>query len=538
MAPKIIKIGRKDDLSSIIKQIKSTKDREVIFEVEKGSPLSLSSEGMKLIKKTGEVLGKKVTIQTGDETSRIFAKKAGVLDGESQIKNTRTGSKAARPGRDIKSPGLGSTASRGGRFSDIVVPRRPVKNNVAPKIAAQSPVMSEVSEDGSRLEIEVEHSNTSRFSKIFILCLVVLVITVFGLAVLLPKADIRVFARSEPITRDFEIAVDRTVPTANRNTLQIPGIPVSKEISITKSFPTSGAKVSGSKTGGDVTIYNFTSNILKLNASTTSLMANGKKYVLVKSVSGLKPNGVPNTGIAIAAAEAGEDYNLPANTRLQIVNAALGNANVYAQNPQALGGGSTGTGTKILSQKDLDNATNSLLAAVVAQGEQDLSTANAVKIRLLDNAVKKEVLAKTANKDVGAEVDSFDMTMIARVSGMAFREDDVNIVVISKINEVLSSDKYLLEGKQKPFTGSFKSVDLANYKGVLEVHFETAAAYKVDAGNLPKILAGKNESEIKEILLSKPEIDNVEVKFWPAWFVHKAPKFNGKINISTVLSQN
>lgn len=173
----------------------------------------------------------------------------------------------------------------------------------------------------------------------------------------------------------------------------------------------------------------------------------------------------------------------------------------------------------------------------LARCSQELSSTNGIKMRLLEEAVKKEVLAKTANKDVGAEVDTFDMTIIARVTGLAFREDDVNTVVVSKIKEVLSSDKYLLEGQQKPFTASFKSIDLINNKGLLAVHFETVAAYKVDEGNLPKILAGKNESEIKEILLSKPEIDNVEVKFWPAWFVHKAPKFNGKVNISTVLSQ-
>ncbi|MBX4191788.1 MAG: hypothetical protein KW804_03245, partial [Candidatus Doudnabacteria bacterium] len=83
----------------------------------------------------------------------------------------------------------------------------------------------------------------------------------------------------------------------------------------------------------------------------------------------------------------------------------------------------------------------------------------------------------------------------------------------------------------------FKSVDPAFTKGVLTVHFQTIAAYKVDNQNLTKILSGKTEPEIKEILLSKPEIDQVKVKFWPEWFVHKAPKFNGKIKIETELSE-
>ncbi|MBX4187355.1 MAG: baseplate J/gp47 family protein [Candidatus Doudnabacteria bacterium] len=502
--------------AKIIKQhIKSSKDQEVIFEVEKDSPILASDEGLKLIKKSGAAMGKKVSVRSTEEGLGVKVSKS-----------------SPRPLRGNTKP----------RFSDIVVPNRVTKPVVKPPAAAleeDGPVSRTVrEEDGSRYEVEmVAGSRSSKFSKIFILCLIVLVFAVFGLAVLLPKADVTVFARSEPITRDFEVIVDKSVATANPATMEIPGLPVSKEVSQTKQFPTTGVKVSGTKAGGNVTIYNFTANTLKLRAATTTLIAGGKRYVLLSDVSGIKPNGAATAGVAIAATQPGEAYNLPAKTRFQIVNAALGDANVYAENPNALGGGTTGEQTKILSQADIDNATSSLIADVIAQAESDLTQANGIKIKLLDSAVKKEVLAKTANKEVGAATDSFNMTLIAKVTGMAFREDDVINVVVSKINEVLSSDKYLLEDKQKQYTANFKSIDLTKGSGVLQVHFETVAAYKIDAANLPKILAGKTEAEIKEILLSKSEVDNVTVKFWPEWFVHKAPKFNGKININTVLSQ-
>jgi hypothetical protein len=512
--PKIIKLGSKDDLGSLIKQIKTSKETEVILEVEKDSPIMTNNEAMRLVKKTAEVLGKKLRVQTS---------------GEKIVKVAKITPKVSRS--DIKP-----------QFSDIMV-KRPATGNIAAKLTVPKQVV-EVSKkvredktsDGSRLEIEMEGGSSSRFSKIFILCLVVLVVAVFGLAVLLPKSDIKVYARSEPITRDFEITVDRSVASANRSSMQIPGVPVSKEVSQTKTFPTTGVKVSGSKTGGEVTIFNNTGNTIKLNAATTTLVVNGKKYFFTKDVSGIR-SGVPNTGIAIAAENGGADYNLPANTRFQVVNAALGDADVYAQNPTALGGGTNGAQTKILSQEDIDKATESLIADVVSQAESDLTASNGTRIRVLDSGVKKEILAKTANKDVGAEVDTFSMTLIAKVSGLGFKEDDVATVVVAKINEVLSSDKYLIDGQREQYSANFKSVDLVNEKGVLDVHFETIAAYNVDTDNLAKVLAGKNESEIQEILLSKPEIDKVEVKFWPEWFVHKAPKFNGKINIETALSQ-
>jgi hypothetical protein len=513
MLPKIIKLSRKADLPAIIKQIKNLREHEIIFEVEKGSKLLESPEGIKLVKKTGEVLGKKIKIIPAEEAEIAIPKR--VIPKASQ--NTKPG------------------------FSDIRIARRPSAASAvkAPVVAHKHQILREhsVTNEGSRLEFELSKT-TSRFSKIFVLCLVVLVVAVFGLAVLLPRADVTVFARSESITRDFEIAVDRSIAVATPNSLQIPGIAVSREISQTKSFSTTGESVSGTKASGTITLYNFTENTLTLKATTTTLLAGNKRYLFVSDVSGIKPNGSPNTGIKIIAESAGESGNVPINTRFQIVNAALGNANVYGQNSAAITGGTTGNTTKILSQADIDTATNELIADVISQTEVELTEQNSVKIKVLESGVKKEILAKTANKNVGDAVDSFDMTLIARVTGLAFRQDDVINAVVTKINEVLSSDKYLLDSVEPVYNANFKTIDSTMSKGVLAVHFETVAAYRVDGENLPKILAGKNESEIKEILLSKPQIDDVTVKFWPEWFVHKAPKFNGKVNIETVLSQN
>ena len=366
----------------------------------------------------------------------------------------------------------------------------------------------------------------------------VLVIAVFGLAVLLPRATVTVFARSEQVSRDLELGVDKNTSVADPDNLQIPGVPVVREVSQTKNFPTTGVKLTGTKAAGNVTIYNFTSNTLTLKAATTTLVVGGKKYFFTRDVTGIKPNGIANPDIPILAEQPGESYNVAANTKFQIVNAALGNQNVYGLNPVGISGGAaTTSGGNILSQVDIDKAVASLTDAVIAQAESDASAGAGSSIRLVPSGVKVEILAKTANKNVGDAVDTFDMTLIAKVTGLGFKSDDVNNVVVAKINQVLSSDKYLIDDAQKQFTAEFKTIDIPNAKGVLAVHFNTTAAYKVDATNLVKILAGKNEMEIKEILLSKPEIDNVSVAFWPKWLTHKAPRFNGKIEIKTELSQ-
>jgi hypothetical protein len=419
------------------------------------------------------------------------------------------------------------------RFSDILGSRKIFSNTTSSAIQPEASVpvakLSKENIGASR--------RTGKFSKILILGLVILVVAVFGLAVLLPSATVTVFARSEQVTRDLELVVDKNTAAAAADTLQIPGISVSREVSQTKNFSAKGVKLDGTKATGTVTIYNFTPSALTLKAATTTLVASGKKYFFTKDVPGIKPNGVPNADIQITAELPGETQNLPAETKFQIVNAALGNQNVYAVNPAGIGGGAA-TSTAVLSQEDIDKAQQSLTDDIVSAAESDLTSERGSAIKLVPSGLKIEILAKTPNKNIGDVTDNFDMTLIAKVTGLGFKENDVTSLVVSKINQVLSNDKYLVDGAQKQYSAEFKSIDIPNGHGVLAVHFVTTVAYKVDQTDLPKIISGKNEPEIKDILKSKPEIDEVKVEFWPAWFAHKAPRFNGKIYIRTELSQN
>lgn len=522
MPPKIIKLGKREDIASAIQQVKKLREREVVFQLEKGSLLLATSDNLKLLKRTGESLGKTVKIETDDEIGRILAKKAGVLYGDEEVKMPKpAGVRVARS--DVKP-----------RFSDILGSRRILNKAVGSTVG---PVAA-ISSVAKLSRINSEPSRLSRsFYKLFILGLVILIVAVFGLAVFLPKATVTVFARSEQVSRDLELTVDKNTTQVNTDNLQIPGVTVDREVSQTKNFPATGVKFTGVKASGTVTIYNFTKNTLTLKAATTTLSVSGKNYFFTKNIAGIKPNGVANDGIQIIADQAGNTYNLPANTKFQISNPALGNQNVYAMNPGAIGGGA-GTSATVVSQKDLDKAVQSLSDAALNQAQSDLTQETGVTTRLVPSGVTEEILSKTADKNANDAADSFNMTVIAKITGLSFKESDVINTVVAKINQVMSSDKYLDETAKKNYTAIFKSIDIPNAHGVLAVHFETMAGYKVDTTSLAKILVGKNESEIKEILLSKPEIDNVTVFFWPKWFVNKAPRFSGRIQINTVLSQN
>src|SRR5258707_732343 len=131
MAAPIIKLGKKDDIASVVRQIKDLRDKEVIFELESGSALLRSSDNLKLMKRTGEALGKKIRVTTDDEIGRILAKKAGVLLDDTDVKMPRS-TRVARS--DVKP-----------RFSDILSSTRVKPINIPKQRETVLPVLSKVS---------------------------------------------------------------------------------------------------------------------------------------------------------------------------------------------------------------------------------------------------------------------------------------------------------------------------------------------------------------------------------------------------------
>ena len=547
---KVIKLGKKDDIASVIKQIKNLKEKEVIFELEKGSLMLSSSNNLKLMKKTGEVIGKKILVSTDDEIGKILARKAEVLlddDGVAEPQQVKLG----RVKRSDIKPKFGDIRSAGS--SRRILPTstaKTLKSSYIPVIPSVATPVALGKKRGFLSRLRMPSFAKSNFSKAFVFAVAVLLVSAFGVAVLLPQASIIVYARSEPIARDMEIQVDKDVQTTDLTNLRVPGSIMTREVSHTKTFDATGTKVSGTKASGSITLYNFTNNTLTLRASTTTLVANGKNYFFTRDVTGLRPTARTGSGndqqveestliapVEIIAENPGQEYNITSTTRFEIRNAALGNnPNVYGENKQAIGGGSA-LSSKVVSQADLDRAAAELTSELAAQAEADIAKVSGGSTKVLPSGVRQEVLAKTADKNADDEAEQFTMTMIGRVTGLTYSEDDIKDVVVEKINSVLSDDKYLLEGANQQVVARYKTVDLEAGRGVLAVHFETVVAYKVNNDNLSKVLAGKNASEIKEILLTKPEIDRVDVKFAP-FFVKKAPRFNGKINISTVLSES
>ena len=114
--------------------------------------------------------------------------------------------------------------------------------------------------------------------------------------VILPQANITVYAHIQPVVRDYQISVDAAQATPDVTTLTIPGKIINEDVTVTKTYPATGQTNVGIKAQGTVQIYNFSKQTYKLDAATTTLVVGSKIYHFQNDITGIKPTKyLPNS---------------------------------------------------------------------------------------------------------------------------------------------------------------------------------------------------------------------------------------------------
>lgn len=359
-----------------------------------------------------------------------------------------------------------------------------------------------------------------------------LIVAILGWLVL-PHATVAVRPRSETVTRDLEVRVSTDQAAADSAQLVVPGRLVADEISGSKTVAASGARNVGQKASGFVYIYNFSKTTLILRAQTTTLVAGGRKYFFTQDAPGIRPTALlgltdqevdPTSltaPVPVVADGPGEEYNLGGSSRLEIQNEAFGSnpKTLYAvTTDDGLRGGSTKE-IKIIKDEDIKNGYQALTAELSAKAKEKF-----------DGFLETEAAEPAATGVAGQEAAEFTVSEKLKVRGLVFSEADVLAVARARVGRLLPPQKELLAGENQRMQAQFKEADLKEGRGVLAVHFEGEIIYRLDRDELLQKVRGKSAAEITELLLSRPEIAEVNVQLRPFW-VKKAPKWGKNITI-------
>jgi hypothetical protein len=529
-----ITIGIEDDFFEILDKIATVNSGDVVLVVPKGALLFDDAINLVELKKRTDAAGKNVGILTSDLQGISFSRYAGFHAQNMAGSGSRqdTAKKSSQQAQSVANP--------------LATPESVEARALMPEYIPM-PELEPFPEPMPNYISRTAEYSEKRPRKILIgVFSVAIVILLLLTTVILPQADITIYAKTSALTRDMQITVDTTAVTPDTTRLVIPGTAINQSQKFSQDFQSTGQGDLGQKATGSVVIYNFTGHLLKLGAITTTLTAGSNTYHFVSDAANIKPtkyfanskNIDPSSlspAVAIIADQPGDNYNLPQASRFEIRNAVIGGPSnsLYAQNDsQSISGGTT-ENVSVVSADDLAAAKTAITSSVISASEQQLASSK--NLTLINSGAVLLTPSVTFNHAVNDQSPSFSSTISGQLQGLAFSSSDLKKLIEQRIALTLDKGSYLVTSQGESITENFTSFVPGTSNAILSVNFSGLISYNVDTNSLPAQIKGLNAIQIQSLLSQNSNIQGADIVLKPFW-VRNAPWIIRKVYITTKLA--
>jgi hypothetical protein len=278
---------------------------------------------------------------------------------------------------------------------------------------------------------------------------------------------------------------------------------------------------------GTVRLYNNTDKAQPLLIHTQLQAPNGVIFRTNSRVS-VPANG--SISVGVTADVKGADGNI-GPSHFAIIKLFKGlQEKIYGQSESAMTGGIQKV--QVLTDQDIEQAKNSkaneLYDDLVTKIRADLQSNE----KLVDGAVKKEILEATPNVAAGTKTTSFSIKVRARVTAVVFDQASLFDLAVSKLKSQLSAGRDLVNPSTENLSYTVASYDLNAGVADLAVKFAGVTIVKLSNEIFDKSkIFGFTKQQTVDYFLRFPDIDKVDVGITPFWST-KIPNLEDKIEIS------
>jgi len=395
-------------------------------------------------------------------------------------------------------------------------------------------------------DVPVSHGMRKIILSFVVICL--LIASLVFTYLFLPKALITITSKNEIKKFDLEAKGNISGTEVKAAELEIPAKIIEKEISISDTFEATGRKNSLSdssqKAKGKITIYNeYNSESQQLVATTRFLSKEGKLFRLVKGVTvpGMSGSNPGSVEADVIADQTGEDYNIsPTDFKIPGFEGGPKYEKFYAKSAVAMSGGGSSSsnsgGIAIISQSDLDNAKKTSETKSKDQLEEAVKEEIGAGYVFLPDASEKTITESSSTSRVNEAANSFDYKVSGKIKAIVFLEKDLKQlagVIYNEANKERSiSDYSLIKISYGASSADFSSGTLS-----LKADIEVPVDINVNWEDFKKKLLGKDEGQIKEILKEYPQIEKINIDFWPTFMSKKVPQYEKRVELKVEKNQ-
>lgn len=381
-----------------------------------------------------------------------------------------------------------------------------------------------IKEPKSRLKKpEIKISLPSFKKKLIFFTLALILIGIFYYFTL-TKAEINLWPKTEILTFETDLTVDKRAQAVNMPNQVIPGEIFETEMVLSQEFPATGKKLVERKAEGIIRVYNNYHSPQALVKNTRfqpplekfqpSLTKNERPWFLT-----LERITIPSKSykdVKVAAQSPGEKYNIESS--IFSIPGLAGTPRytfIYGKSFQKFEGGLKKEVPQV-REEDLEKAKDFLTKKIKEEIKTSLKNKIPPDFISFEEAFKTEILETFSSGQAGMELEKFIFQVKAKSRTLVFKKEDLKNFTKEFILFNLSEGK-LFHQESLRMNYFPQNIDLKLDKITLTLNSEGKIYSAIDEDNLKRALAGRSLAEAKIFLKNQPEILQAEIKLWPPW---------------------
>ena len=364
-----------------------------------------------------------------------------------------------------------------------------------------------------------------------------LIVAVAVLSFVLPKAEIEVVPKSEALSQNLNILVDKGASKIDYALNKIPAQLIKLEKKDSRSFSATGQRQVNEKAEGVITVFNeYSSSAQSLVEKTRFSSESGKIFRTIKTVTVPGAKIVDGRIVAssidvdVVADQPGSEYNIGAG-RFSIpgFSGSPKFTAFYGRSDKAFSGGASGL-MKVVSQEDFDKAKTQFWDDSKAELDRELREQIPSGLKFLDASLKEELASIDSSVAVGQPADSFTLNIKGVATVLLFDEKDVLDIINKKITEKAGAEKGLAVKMERIDYQVSGLPDFSRGQMSLSAKLNGKVVWPINVEEIKSAIVGMGEQVMRDYFGQHSEVSEVKVSFWPFW-VKSVPSNRDKIKI-------
>ncbi len=375
---------------------------------------------------------------------------------------------------------------------------------------------------------------------LIVLFSLILIILVVAVGLFLPSAQATVTLKTTDAEQKAAVSIDQNQKAFDSTKNVLNGTAVELEKTTIKSFNSTGKKDAGATASGTITISNsadtkaipvspgakvtasggqvftVTSGVLVPGATVSNCQIVGGKFTC---------DTTPGTIDAkVTASATGDTYNLAANTTFTV-------ASMTATNKAAFSGGVTKS-ILFVTDADLANAEKAIETQTQTDNQAELlDNVTKANLKAFDKYINLAVISFSADKNANDTADTFNATLDAKLSVLAFSETDLRAAMVTLADVKIGANLMLVNPENSDLTYAVSGYSADTNVLKLDVDFKAKTGAKMSADLLKKNLKGKNLTTAQSYLVGLDGAASASIQTSPKIW-RMMPFLTGRIHVN------